>query len=86
MLLFWGTVRANALQDPFTVSDWRHSGDASFGRFLWRDTLSGAGIMALVSLLFGALLGTFGGALGAIPPRSGRARGAEPATSGGGAG
>ena len=69
MLLFWDTVRANAFQDPNMIGDWHRSGDQTFGQFLWDDNLGAAFFMTLFSLIFGGLLGTLGGALGATPPK-----------------
>jgi len=82
MLLFWGTIRYNAFQDPGMIGDWRRSGDQTFDQFLWDDNLGGAFFMTLFSLIFGGLLGTLGGALGASPPRKGDGAGAVIVQSG----
>jgi len=82
MLLFWDTVRANAFQDPGMIGDWRRSGDQTFDQFLWGDNLGGAFFMTLFSLVFGALLGILGGALGASPPKNGTGTGFTIAPSG----
>ena len=65
MILFWSTVRGNALQSAEMIRAWHASGVQSFGRYLWGDNLGGALAMTIVSLIFGGLLGTVGGALGA---------------------
>jgi hypothetical protein len=65
MTIFWDTVRANAFQTAEMIRAWHASGDQSFGRYLWGDNLGGALAMTIVSLIFGGLLGTLGGALGA---------------------
>jgi len=82
MLLFWDTVRANAFQNPGMIGDWHRSGNQTFDQFLWGDNLGGAFFMTLFSLIFGGLLGTLGGALGASPPRKGDGAGAVIVQSG----
>jgi hypothetical protein len=70
MILFWDTVRADTFQSAEMIRAWHASGDRSFDRYLWGDNLGGALAMSIVSLIFGGLLGTLGGALGASLPRN----------------
>ena len=65
MALFWDTVRGNAFQSAEMIRAWHASGTQSFSRYLWGDNLGGVLAMTIVSLIFGGLLGTLGGALGA---------------------
>lgn len=68
MLLFWATVRDTAFQSAEMIRAWHASGDQSFGHYLWIDNLDGGLAYALISLIFGVLLGTLGGILGASFP------------------
>jgi len=81
MILFWGTVRADAFQSAEMIRAWHASGDQSFDRYLWGDNLGGALAMTIVSLIHGGLLGTLGGALGVSLPRNGNGAGLTVATS-----
>ena len=83
MILCWDVVRANAFQSAEMIRAWHASGDQSFGRYLWGDNLGGALAMSVVSLIFGGLLGTLGGALGAFLPRKGDGGGLTEAASDG---
>jgi hypothetical protein len=66
MLLFWATVRDTAFQSAEMIRAWHASGDQSFGHYLWIDNLDGGIAYALISLIFGVLLGTLGGLLGSL--------------------
>ncbi len=73
MLLFWNTVRDNAFQSAEMIRAWHASGDRTFGHYLWLDNLGGALAASTMSLIFGVLIGTLGGALGTAS----RQRGAD---------